>query len=105
MKTTTENPANHGRTIRKCAVDSGIGGWEIHSGSDEDGYENPNDAEPILLVLPTGLNAAEGIARNTSIDMKGKTPPHGQVQYPFADDSNDRYVYWFDRKDPEPTEF
>ena len=69
--------------------------------ADGDGYENPNDAEP-SSSSSDGLNSAEGIARNTSIDRKGKTPPNGQVQYPFADYSNDQYVYWFDCKDPDP---
>ena len=40
--------------------------------------------------------------RNTGIDRKGKTPPHGQVQYPHPDDGSDRYIYWFDRKDSRP---
>ncbi len=71
--------------------------------ADGDGYENPNDAEP-SDCSSDGLNSAEGIARNTSIERKGKRPPNGQVQYPFADDGMDRYVYWLDRKDPKPNQ-
>ena len=68
---------------------------------DTNGYENPSDAEP-SSCHSCGLNSAEGVARNTSIERKGKWPTHGSVQYPFADDYGDRYVYWFDRLDPEP---
>ncbi|MGO9112544.1 MAG: M56 family metallopeptidase [Thermoguttaceae bacterium] len=68
---------------------------------DQKRYENPNDAEP-SYCSSCGLNSAEGVARNTGIDLRGKTPPHGQVQYPYPDDCSDRYIYWFDRKDPRP---
>ena len=70
---------------------------------DTNNYENPSDAKP-THCYSSGLNAAEGVARNTDIETNGKRPPNGQVQYPYAPGEGDRYLYWFDRKDPRPDE-
>jgi beta-lactamase regulating signal transducer with metallopeptidase domain len=68
---------------------------------DQDTYKDPGDAEP-SSSSSYGLNAAEGVFRNTDNDRNSNTPPHGQIQYPHPDDCSDRYIYWFDRKDPRP---
>ncbi len=68
---------------------------------DQDRYENPGDAEP-AFCSSRSLNSTEGVTRLAGVDRKGKTPPHGEVQYGHPDDYSDHYVYWLDRKDPRP---
>ncbi len=68
---------------------------------DDDWYENPNAAES-ATYQSCGVNSEEGVGRNTTTYKDGKRPSQGQVQYPFEPNASNPYVYWFDRKGPQP---
>jgi hypothetical protein len=62
---------------------------------DYDALENPN-AREVSTHYSCGVNAEEGVGRNTTVCKDGKQPPSGQVQYPFDPTDNNIYVHWLD---------
>jgi beta-lactamase regulating signal transducer with metallopeptidase domain len=60
------------------------------------GYKNPGDVD-WSSHSSYGVNAEEGVGRNTQVSKDPKRPPTGQVQYPF-DPSSSMYVHWLDGK-------
>ncbi len=65
---------------------------------DSDYYDIRKSAEPSNRHAQ-GLNADEGIGRNTTIWQDKEHPSQGQVQYPVDESvSGDRYFYWVGRE-------
>jgi hypothetical protein len=70
---------------------------------EQEWFDKITDAAPASCSSHV-FNAAEGVARNTSIDKTGKSPSQGQVQYPISDGGGAMYRYWFEQKGDEHSE-
>lgn len=67
---------------------------------DTKSYRNLEAAEPSSFSS-IGVNAVEGLGRNISIPKDGKTPPSGDVQYPFDPAQSNLYLTWLSFKDSQ----